>query len=57
MLACLLSYFLYCCIHKVDALEEATVASKVGTYNTHATTMDYTLENFTVAKYKAMLDE
>ena len=39
-------------------MDEASVANKVGTYNTHLATMDFTLENFesTVTKYKAMLE-
>jgi hypothetical protein len=51
--------FLYCCIHKVDTLDEAGAASKLCTGKTHTTTMDFHLENFesTIAKYKAMLDE
>ena len=48
------------CLHmycQVDTLDEASVASKVGTYNVHQSTLDFTLENFeaSLTKYKAML--
>jgi len=41
----------------VDKAEEHDVAQKVGNYNLHSATMDFTLENFdaTYNKYKSML--
>ena len=44
---------------EVGSLAEADVATKVGTYNLHQATLDYTLENFqsTLSKYTAMLEE
>ena len=44
---------------QVDSLDESAIAAKVGTYNLHQATLDFTLDNFdnTLAKYKAMLKD
>ena len=43
---------------QVDKAEETDVAQKVGSYNLHISTIDFTLENFdaTYTKYKSMLN-
>ena len=43
---------------QVDKAEETDVAQKVGSYNLHISTMDFTFENFdaTYNKYKSMLN-
>ena len=43
---------------QVDKAEETDVAQKVGSYNLHSATMDFTLENFdaTYTRYKSMLN-
>ena len=43
---------------QVDKAEETDVAQKVGSYNLHISTIDFTLENFdaTYNKYKSMLN-
>ena len=48
-----------CDMQQVDSLDENTIATKVGTYNLHISTLDFTLENFegTLTKYKAMLED
>ena len=50
---------LYCCIQKVDGLDESTAVAKLDLSKTHASTMDYHLENFDTMsnKYRAMLEE
>ena len=50
---------LYCCIHKVDALDESLAIDKLALCKTHAYTMDTHLENFDslTNKYKTMLEE
>ena len=46
-------------MHQVDVLEETAVASKVGNYKLHLSTLDFTLENVegTFAKYKSMVND
>ena len=48
-----------CDMQQVDSMDENTIATKVGTYNLHISTLDFTLENFegTLTKYKAMLED
>ena len=43
---------------QVDKADETDVAQKVGNYDLHNATMDFTLENFdaTYNKYKSMLN-
>ena len=43
---------------QVDKAEETDVAQKVGSYNLHMSTIDFTLENFdaTYTRYKSMLN-
>ena len=59
MPACLHTCILDVCMQKVDSLDEAAVVSKIGIYNLHQATLDYTFENFeaTLTKYKAMLED
>ena len=50
---------LYCCIHKVDALDEDLAIDKLALCKTHDSTMVYHLENFDslTNKYRVMLEE
>ena len=50
---------LHCCIQKVDAQDESLAVAKLAFCKTHASTMDYHLENFDslTNKYRVMLEE
>ena len=49
---------LYCCIHKVDTVDESLAVAKLALSKTHGETMDYHLDNFETFtnKYRVMLE-
>ena len=57
--ACMRACIFACGMQQADKEDEATIPTKVTTYNTHQATLDFTLESFerTWAKYKALLDD